>query len=348
MVTPLRIELFDGLRATQGERIITRFRTQRAAALLSYLAYYLDRKHPREAVCDVVWPESDPTAGRLCLRVELSSLRRQLEPPGIPHGAVLVTDRLSVRLNPTAVTTDVAEFRSALQSAERANSDVERVAFLTSAVELYRGELLHGFFEEWIGVEQQRLSDAYLNALRRLTTLLEQAHDFERALDYAHRAVSADPLREESHRTLMRLYAAVGRPAAALEQYNALEHILKDELDIAPSAATCALAREIGEREIRERRGTTGNDRNRRIGESANRRGLRFPGSPVPRFPASPSSSPAGSLPLQFTRFFGREKEIAQLREMLSASNHPTTRLVTLTGVGGSGKTRLTIEVAER
>ena len=68
MDQPWQIELFGWLRATQGDRVVARFRTQRAGSLLAYLAYHLDRSHPREALIEVLWPESDPHAGRTSLR----------------------------------------------------------------------------------------------------------------------------------------------------------------------------------------------------------------------------------------------------------------------------------------
>src|SRR5262245_60851495 len=107
---PWRIELLGGLRATQRDRTITRFRTRKTGALLAYLAYHRNYAHPREELIDLLWPECDLEAGRNCLRVALSSLRRQLEPPGVPAGAVLVTDRGNVGVNPTASTSDVAVF----------------------------------------------------------------------------------------------------------------------------------------------------------------------------------------------------------------------------------------------
>lgn len=59
-----RIELFGELRVVQGERIITRFNTQKTASLLAYLAYHLDRAHPREALIEMLWPDNEPEKGR--------------------------------------------------------------------------------------------------------------------------------------------------------------------------------------------------------------------------------------------------------------------------------------------
>src|SRR5205807_4846441 len=130
MVTASRIVLLGGLRIEQGDRVITRFRTQKTGALLAYLAYYRERSHPREQLIELLWPEAELGSGRNSLSIALSSLRHQLEPPGVPHGAILRADRSSIQLNPEAVTTDVAEFEAALRKAAQAGSANERVLVL--------------------------------------------------------------------------------------------------------------------------------------------------------------------------------------------------------------------------
>src|SRR5258706_16335487 len=98
------------LSVQQGDRTITRFRTQKTAALLAYLALYANRSHPREALFDLLWPESALDAARTNLSVALNALRRQLEPPGVPSGSVLVSTHTHVQLNPVFVVTDSGEF----------------------------------------------------------------------------------------------------------------------------------------------------------------------------------------------------------------------------------------------
>ncbi len=79
-----RIEMLGGLRVRQGERVITRFCTEKTAALLAYLAYHLEQSHPREVLVELLWPWSKPSAGRTTLRAALNSRRRQVEPPACP------------------------------------------------------------------------------------------------------------------------------------------------------------------------------------------------------------------------------------------------------------------------
>src|SRR5437870_12576641 len=158
MIITCRIELLGRLRAGRDGRLITRFQTQKTGALLAYRALHSRRPHPREQLVELLWPDDDEGSARHKLRMALSSLRRQLEPPGVPAGTVILTDRFSAQLNPAAVTTDVAEFDAALQAAARAGSDRERVQLLAEAVEPYGGELLPGYYEEWIDAERQRLA----------------------------------------------------------------------------------------------------------------------------------------------------------------------------------------------
>lgn len=252
MDQPWRITLMGGLKAEQQggppgmARLITRFRTQKTAALLAYLAFYTNRKHPRELLADTLWPDSAPEAGRASLSMALSSLRHQLEPPGAPAGSVIIADRFAVQLNPDTVTTDVAEFEAVLQAAGQARNATERAQYLTRAVDLYQGPLLPGYYEEWVSAEQARLTNRFAEeVVPPLIQHLERTGETGAALDIARRAVSADPLREEFHRDLIRLLAALGQTDAALRQGRDLERILEQELAEKPSAATRALLHQV-------------------------------------------------------------------------------------------------------
>lgn len=159
-----RIELLGGLKVILGERTITRFRTRQTGALLAYLAYHLGPPLAREVVIEALWPEIEPRTGRNNLSMALTSLRGQLEPPGTDAGAVIQSDRFTVRLNPAAVVTDVAEFLTALQEAERANEDTKRNRALRQAIDLYSGTLLPGYYDEWTAWERHRLQELFAKA----------------------------------------------------------------------------------------------------------------------------------------------------------------------------------------
>jgi predicted ATPase/DNA-binding SARP family transcriptional activator len=351
-----RIELLGGLRAVQagaaaaaGGRVITRFRTQKTGALLAYLARDPQRTHHRGHLIELFWPDADPPAGSNSLSQALSSLRSQLEPPGIPTGTVLVANRASIRLHPDAVTTDLAELEAALHAAASAPSETERRRWLAQAVELYHGELLAGSYESWVLEQREFLAESWFQALRQLLALLEQAGELPRALGYARRGAQLDPLREEAHVELIRLYAAAGQPVAALGQYRKLERLLAKELGAVPAPSTQALAREI-ERRADAPAAPAGPPAR---GEEAHKR-CPYGASPPPAAgDATGAREPirerahGHNLPSQLNRFFGRGEQVATIRQLLTptGSGEPP-RLVTLVGVGGCGKTRLALEAA--
>src|SRR5205807_7131013 len=110
MIERLAVDLLGTFRIRYGEHVVTRFRTHKTGALLAYLAFYADRSHARDVLVDLLWPEAKVGDGQQSLRTALTSLRHQLEPPGVAEGTVLHTNRSAVQLNPEAITTDVGDF----------------------------------------------------------------------------------------------------------------------------------------------------------------------------------------------------------------------------------------------
>src|SRR5438105_4697500 len=135
-------QLLGSFRLRCGDRTITRFRTQKAAAILAYLAYHPRRSHSREVLIEMLWPEAEADSARHSLSLALSSLRHQLEPPGVPAGSVIVADRWSVELNPEAFTTDVQQFEQSLRLASQAPRDLDRARHLADALDRCGGRLL--------------------------------------------------------------------------------------------------------------------------------------------------------------------------------------------------------------
>lgn len=149
---------------------MTRFRTQKAAALLAFLALHPHHLHSREELAGLLWPDSVYDSGRVSLRQALAFLRRALEPPG--SCALFQTQGyFSLGLVPDAFQTDVAIFEDALRHAARAASDTERAEWLNRAVQAYGGPLLPGFYDDWVLGERERLAEQFAEATRRLAEL---------------------------------------------------------------------------------------------------------------------------------------------------------------------------------
>lgn len=167
----------------------------------------------------------------MALRSALGALAEEL----------IVADAASIALQPSGrLTIDVAAIEAARRS--RTKADLER------AFDAYRGDFLAGLnipvapFNDWLLLERQRLSSLHSDQLAALVTAQAEAGELEKAGAAAKALVQHDPLREEGHRLLMRLYYDTGQRAAALKQYDILKRLLHEELGIAPEAETVELA----------------------------------------------------------------------------------------------------------
>jgi predicted ATPase/DNA-binding SARP family transcriptional activator len=332
-----RIELFGGLRVYRGGETITRFRTHKSASLLAYLALHLNETHPRTRLVDLFWPDLEVNAARDNLSTALGSLRRQLEPAGTPAGTLLLADRPTVRLNATAITTDVADLEDLWQAVLRCEDPARELGLLERALALYRGEFLAGSYEDWAMREQRRYAERHCSILLRWSAARESCGDPEGALDAASQAIAADPTLEAAYRRQMHLMARLGRPALALQTYQALVNVLKEQLGAEPEPETRRLAESLR--------------RDAPVGITARRR-MDAPTSRVLRVVRAAAVetrtaevAPRPDLPLTLTPCFGRERELADLERLLCAEG---VRLVTLLGPGGVGKTRLAVEAAHR
>ncbi|MGC4043296.1 MAG: winged helix-turn-helix domain-containing protein [Armatimonas sp.] len=140
-----KIALLGRVEVRFGTREVTRFESTRVVALLARLALFPNRIHPREELIELLWPDTEPAVGRNRLRSTLSTLRRQLE-SSEAEGDLFQVSRHSLRLNPQACTCDVWELEQAIRQ-KRWNT----------ASALHRGELLPGFYDDWIVTERERL-----------------------------------------------------------------------------------------------------------------------------------------------------------------------------------------------
>jgi predicted ATPase/DNA-binding SARP family transcriptional activator len=299
-------------------------------------------------------------AARNNLRVSLSRLNRLLADRA-SHGPrkeplLRTGDRAFIALNPARwAPTDVARFEAALLRADSARTagvaaatagatESLESAALEAAVSVYGGPLLPGYDDSWVDAERQRLEERYLSALRRLVRLCVESRQFDRAFDYARRALSVDPLRQGAHRDLMHLHLLTGRPDAALRQLRDLESLLsRSSSGVALSPATKALGEQIAAAQAAG-------------AQPSSVDGAQTNVSAVPSLTAQDKvTTPptASGLPTSLTRFFGREAEAAEIRTILlgekgaPSSSPRRRRLVSLTGAGGSGKTRLAEVVAQ-
>lgn len=241
MQPSVRIELFGGLRIVHDSQIYDRFPSVRSAALIAYLACYPDHPHLREALIVLLWPDTDLDTGRVRLRTVLTEARRLLEPGQTPHGSILRADRASIRLQTDQVAVDATDLRHCLLQAERGVFLDKRVSLLTRVVDLYCGELLPGFYDDWVLREREHYHHLFIKALRDLAQCYEQAGQLDLAIGVLRDLLRKNPLSDEANHELVRLLMKSGQIAAAHAQFQAQERLLRAEFGIEPLAATRAL-----------------------------------------------------------------------------------------------------------
>lgn len=191
------------------------------------------------------------------------------------------------------------------------------------AMSHYRGDFLSGFylddspaFENWMLSEQERYRSL---AVAACGTLLTHEHDeghLAEAIDWARLLLRIDAIHEPTHRILMRLLVGRGERTAALAQFDACRRALEEHLGVEPSPETLALVGEI--------RAGTFEPSVQQVALHPRREGL-----------TSDASSP----------LVGREIEIDRAIRLLSDID---CRILSITGPGGIGKTRVALDVAER
>jgi len=304
--------------------------SQKAQALLFYLAAESGRSFARSQLIALLWEESSERDGRNSLSTVLTRLRQTL--PAFPVRAE--GDTLAWHQS-GEIMVDLHEFQAlapprATAQAALGPADIQR---LEAAAALYRGTFLDGFsvrdsegYEEWLRLEREQWQQRWLDLLEQLIAAYTAAGDWSPAIGHARRALVADPFQERFHRALMRLHYLSGDRAAALAQFRACRALLDRELGIEPDVDTTTLYQTIVA-------GTL---------ERTPRQPLAPPvAQPTPATPAQPSARLGERLASARRRsFVGRADELALFAGAL-ADIEPPFVVLHIYGPGGVGKSTL-------
>ncbi len=315
----LSIRVLGCFQVTVGRQVIpaSAWRLRTSATLVKLLALAPGYQLHREQLMDALWPDAEPKAAARNLRYSLFSARKLFADAGA-SSSLLQRNRDLISLGPQdLVWTDVTEFTEAAADSWHSTD----AALLERAISMYAGDLLpDDLYEEWATGRRASLRATYLALLARLAEIYRDSQEIDLAINTVRTLVELEPADEATTVNLMRLYAQSGRRSLALEQFDRLRTVLTRELDATPEQATSELAEAI-------RRG--------------DQLGHRYP---VDRLQLRPSDSlvaARSNLPASLDDLIGRDQEIAELRHLLGG-----TRLLTLIGPGGIGKTRLALALA--
>jgi oligopeptide transport system substrate-binding protein len=316
-VSTLRLYFLGTLDIRHDDQPLPKPATLKSQSLLAYLILHRHQPQSRDRLAGLFWGDRPERKARRSLTTALWHIRRCL-----PKDYIL-SDPQTVQFDPQAdLWLDVHEFEF--------YASHDDIASLQSAVTLYRGNFLDGFYDDWIINERYRLETLFSKALARLMVAQEAGGEHSAALATALRLLDHDPLREDAHRLAMRAYCHLGQRNAALEQYRRCREVVRDELDAEPMVETTELYQAILE------------------GRFAVRRAPEV--LPV-QIPAIEPSAPSGRSPLDViaaSPLVGREQEMAFLRECWQGMEAGQGGLVLISGEAGVGKTHLVEEFANR
>ncbi|HEV7682505.1 MAG TPA: BTAD domain-containing putative transcriptional regulator [Pyrinomonadaceae bacterium] len=224
--------------------------TSKVQELLSYLLIHRNRPRPREALAALLWGETATHKSKKYLRQALWQLQTALAPHNPAEGEqLLLVEDNWVQLNTRSeIWLDVAVLEEAfalLKDKPGWEMDEKEKDVAQAAVQLYKGELLEGSYQDWCLFERERLQNMYLAMLYKLMSYCEAANEYEAGQLYGLRILYCDRASERTHRRLMQLQYMAGDRTAALRQYDRCVVALDEDLGVKPDKQTVTLYQKI-------------------------------------------------------------------------------------------------------
>ena len=310
----LKIHLLGGFEAILDGRPVTGFESKKVRALFTLLVMAGEgHEVSRDRLAAMLWPDADERAGRKNLRQAIYNLKSSLAGrPGADSEFVVLTRETAAFNHGAEHWLDVEAFERKVTRGMAGGECLDPRA-LATAVQLYRGDFLAGLFiegspefEQFVLVQQERLREAAIGAIRSLVRYHADRGEYSQAIIFARHQLEFDALSEEAHRNLMRLYALSGRRSRALGQYETCLNVLRLELGVEPLEETTELYKAI-------------------LGEEVEAAGLRAEALPV-----------CPTIPLA-----GRRSDYERLRGCWEHVLRGRGRLTVVEGETGIGKSRL-------
>jgi DNA-binding SARP family transcriptional activator len=188
----------------------------------------------RAAVAGQLWPDIPESHAKHCLRSVLWRLQKAA--PGlvdVSNGALQLSHGVAV---------DVREFECWARKILHPDVDIDSLDTPPTAL---HGELLPGWYDDWVLAERERVQKLRMHALEQLAEKLASVSRFGEAVEAASAAVQAEPMRESSRRILIRVYRTQGNVVDALQEYETFRAMLATELDVMPTPLMEELVRPI-------------------------------------------------------------------------------------------------------
>ncbi|RMG94611.1 MAG: hypothetical protein D6706_13540 [Chloroflexi bacterium] len=309
----LSFSLLGQAQLFQDEIPVKQFRSRKELALLFYLAH-TGQEYSREQIAELLWEAKSTSRALSNLRTIIARIRKKL-------GDVFLTTRYTIALRPEhCQQVDSAILWQTITNIDHIDSP-EKAHILQKTLESYQGDFLANFsvndaplYEAWITTTREQIRRQTVSAYEKLVHYTLTNGDSDKAVALLHRWLEIDEMDEVAHTLLIRLFIEQGDEQKALAQYSYLVRLLRANLDVAPAADLTKLIEGIQSK-------------------------------PAQPSPLHSVSTVQHNLPSVYDQFFGRN---AVQQKIHACLDQPWCRLVTITGQGGAGKTRLAIMLARQ
>ncbi|MGW4645701.1 BTAD domain-containing putative transcriptional regulator [Kitasatospora sp. NPDC004289] len=311
----MRFGVLGGVEVRTDDRRPVAVPEAKVRTLLAALLAADGRPASAERLVDALWPEEPlPANPGRALQAKVSQLRRALEEA--EPGARALVEAVPAGYRLAATAHDVARFGELTGRARESADPGEQRALLAEALELWRGPAFAGFEEQpFARTAATRLTEQWLTAREELAEARLRLGEYAELIAETAELIDSRPFRERPRALHWRALHRTGRTAEALNGYQEYRELLADQLGTDPGHELASLHQEL----------------------------LRQDDSATPAPPALPAPRRPGGLPAAVTGLLGRDADLAGIRRLLDDG-----RLVTLTGTGGVGKTRLALAAAEQ
>jgi len=292
-----------------------------AQSLLAYLALNAGVTQRREKLASLLWPEATENNARSYLRQALWRIRKSLQAESLEWDEYLQVNDIDIILvDQPNLWIDAGLILKRTGSIK----DDELVKIVT----LYRGELLPGFYEEWVAMERDRLEAAFHEKMSLLIEQLIQTRQWAEVLKWSEDWIRHGQSPEPAYRSLMRAFAGLGNQSMVSNTYQRCIETLKGELGVEPSIDTKRLYDHLCH------------------DEAINQASPLAPYKLVGRQPTFLDEGRQEQIEEHF--FFARDRELKRLDFFQNLSIQRQGRMVFITGEAGSGKTALIHEFCLR
>lgn len=245
-MSALRFHLFGKLLIQKDTRALIGLEARKEQELLCYLLVHPDRPHPREMLANLLWSDTSTEKSRKYLRQALWHLHSMLKPARAVDTEVLSAEHDWVQLNLNSdCWIDVTVFERAFAATQGKSLDQNGAQLLKNAVELYKGDLLDGWYHDWCLFERERLQNMYLTMLDKLMTYSMEHEEYETGFTYGSTILRYDRASERTYRQLMLMKYSAGDRTGALRLYDRCVAALAEELAVKPEARTTAIYEKI-------------------------------------------------------------------------------------------------------